>query len=62
MLIKDLKTVTKLQWANKEELPDSERWLRERQGKGYIVLAGHGDIFELDNYDKKIYIKIWVIH
>ena len=56
MLIKDLKTVTKLQWANKKELPDCERWLRERQGKGYIVLAGHGDIFELDNYDiKKIY-------
>ena len=51
MLIKDLKTVTKLKWAKKEELPDCERWLREQQGKGYIVLAGHGDIFELDNYD-----------
>lgn len=56
MLIKDLKTVTKLQWAKKEELPDCERWLREQQGKGYIVLAGHGDMFELDNYDiNKIY-------
>ena len=50
MLIKDLKTVTKLQWANKEELPDCERWLREKQGKGYTVIAGHGECFELDNY------------
>ena len=56
MLIKDLKTVTKLQWAKKDELPDCERWLREKQGKGYLVLAGHGDTFELDNYDiNKIY-------
>lgn len=56
MLIKDLKTVTKLQWANKEELPDCERWLREKHGNGYIVLAGHGENFELDNYDiNKIY-------
>ena len=56
MLIKDLKTVTKLQWANKEELPDCERWLRERQGKGYTVITGHGECFELDNYDlNKIY-------
>lgn len=56
MLIKDLKTVTKLQWAKKEELPDCEKWLRERQGHGLIVLAGHGDSFEIDNYDlNKIY-------
>lgn len=56
MLIKDLKTVTKLQWSKKEELTDCERWLRERQGHGYIVLAGHGESFEIDNYDlNKIY-------
>lgn len=56
MLIKDLKTVTKLQWAHKEELPDCEKWLHEKQGNGYTVLAGHGDSFELDNYDiTKIY-------
>lgn len=56
MLIKDLKTVTKLQWANKEDLPECGRWLREKRGNGYMVLAGHGESFELDNYDiNKIY-------
>lgn len=55
-LIKDLKTVTKLKWAKKEELPVGEKWLRDLQGKGLTVLAGHGDSFELDDYDlKKIY-------
>lgn len=55
-LIKDLKTVTKLKWSKKEELSVGEKWLRNLQGKGLIVLAGHGDSFELDNYDlKKIY-------
>lgn len=56
MLIKDIKTVTKLKWAAKEDLPDCERWLREQQGRGYTVLAGHGESFELDYYDiNKIY-------
>jgi len=56
LLIKDLKTVTKLKWAKKEELPLCEKWLRELQGRGLIVLPGHGDCFELDNYDlNKIY-------
>lgn len=55
-LIKDLKTVTKLKWARKEELSDGEKWLNEQKGKGLLVLAGHGDCFELDNYDlNKIY-------
>lgn len=53
MLIKDTKTVTKLKWANKEELPNCELWLRKKQGNGYVVLAGHGDSFELDSYDLK---------
>ena len=55
-LIKDLKTVTKLKWARKEELSAGEKWLSEQKGKGLLVLAGHGDCFELDNYDlNKIY-------
>lgn len=56
MLIKDLKTVTKLQWAKKEDLPDCERWLRSKYGSCLIVLPGHGESFELDRYDlTKIY-------
>lgn len=55
-LIKDLKTITKLKWARKEELSDGEIWLQQQKGKGLLVLAGHGDSFELDNYDlNKIY-------
>ena len=55
-LIKDLKTVTKIKWARKEELLDGEIWLQQHKGKGLLVLAGHGDRFELDNYDlNKIY-------
>lgn len=55
-LIKDLKTVTKLKWARKEELPAGEKWLQLQKGKGLVVLAGHGDSFELDNYNlNKIY-------
>ena len=55
-LIKDLRTVTKLNWARKGELSDGEIWLEQQKGKGLLVLAGHGDSFELDNYDlNKIY-------
>ena len=55
-LIKDLRTVTKLRWAKKEELLTGEEWLKTLQGYGLTVLAGHGDSFDLDNYDlKKIY-------
>lgn len=55
-LIKDLKTVTKLKWARKDELSAGEKWLQQYKGKGLLVLAGHGDSFELDNYDlNKIY-------
>lgn len=56
LLIKDLKTVTKLKWAKKEELPACKEWLQLQQNKGLTVLAGHGESFELDNYDlNKIY-------
>ena len=56
LLIKDLKTVTKLKSAKKEELPAVVDWLQTLKGRGLKVLAGHGDCFELDNYDlNKIY-------
>ena len=56
LLIKDLKTVTKLKSAKKEELPAVVDLLQNLKGRGLIVLAGHGDCFELDNYDlNKIY-------
>lgn len=55
-LIKNIKTVTKLKFAKKEDLLLGEKWLREQQGKNLIVLAGHGDCFRLDDYDlNKIY-------
>ena len=55
-LIKDLKTVTKLKWARKEELSAGEKSLNALKGKGMLFLAGHGDCFDLDNYDlNKIY-------
>lgn len=56
LLIKDLKTVTKLKSSKKEELPSVIYWLQNLKGRGLTVLAGHGDSFELDNYDlNKIY-------
>ena len=51
MLIKDLRTVTKLKWAKKEELTDAVEWLDKRKGENLLVLSGHGDSFELDDYD-----------
>lgn len=56
MLIKNIRTVTKLKWARKEELINCEMWLRSKQGLGLTVLAGHGESFSIDNYDlNKIY-------
>lgn len=56
LLIKDLKTVTKLKWAQKNDLPDAVRWLENSKGNNLTVLAGHGDSFCLDDYDlNKIY-------
>ena len=50
-LIKGLKTVTKLKGARKEDLAAGEIWLQRQKGKSLLVLAGHKDSFELDNYD-----------
>lgn len=50
-LIKDLKTVTKLKTGSKEKLLDSINFLRKLKGRGLIVCPGHGETFELDNYE-----------
>lgn len=56
MLIKDTKTTTKLPLSQVDDLEVCESWLLSKKGNNYIVLAGHGDNFELDHYNlKKIY-------
>lgn len=50
-LIKDLKTVTKLKTGSKDKLQESIFFLRGLKGRGFIVCPGHGETFELDNYE-----------
>ena len=50
-LIKDIKTVTKLKCGSKEKLAESITQIACMKGRGLLVCAGHGDNFELDNYD-----------
>lgn len=50
-LIKDERTVTKLPTGSKERLKLSLDWLVGMQDKGYKVLPGHGECFELNGYD-----------
>lgn len=50
-LIKDLKTVTKLKNASKIKLYESIEYLNRLKGDNYIILPGHGEPFELDNYN-----------
>ena len=56
-LIKEIKTVTKLKTGSKEKLKDSMFYFESLKGKGYSVYPGHGDIFEMDNYDLSISMK-----
>lgn len=50
-LIKDMKTVTKLRSGSKEKLQDSLAQFALLKGNGYIVYPGHGETFDLDDYD-----------
>ncbi len=52
-LIRDIKTVTKLYSGSKEALVLSMNQYERLKGKKYIVCAGHGEMFNLDNYDLK---------
>ncbi|MEG2070281.1 MAG: MBL fold metallo-hydrolase [Bacteroidales bacterium] len=53
-LIQNEKTVTKLLSGSKEKLKQSIQLINQFQGKGYTVYAGHGDQFELDQYNTKL--------
>ena len=52
-LIRDIKTVTKLYSGSKEALILSMNQYEKLKGEKYIVCAGHGEMFDLDNYDLK---------
>ena len=56
-LIKDLRTVTKLPTGSVAKLQESIDIFRNLQGNGYIVYPGHGDSFELDEYNLELIIK-----
>ena len=50
-LIKDTKTITKLKNGSNEQLLESLKLIEKLKGKGLIALTGHGDNFQLDNYN-----------
>lgn len=50
-LIKDEKTVTKLPTGSATKLRESFLFFARMQGQGYKVFPGHGDMFELTEYD-----------
>ena len=50
-LLKDLRTVTKLFCGSREKLLVTINSIKEMQGRGLYVCPGHGDGFELDDYD-----------
>lgn len=53
-LIKDVRTVTKLKGGSLEKLQESINWIETLKGGGIIVYGGHGESFELDDYDLRI--------
>jgi glyoxylase-like metal-dependent hydrolase (beta-lactamase superfamily II) len=50
-LIKDVRTVTKLKGGSIEKLDETIKVIEALNGKHLQVLPGHGDEFELDEYD-----------
>ena len=50
-LIKDVRTVTKLKGGSVEKLEDSIKIIAVLKGHALRVMPGHGDEFELDEYD-----------
>lgn len=55
-LIKDVRTVTKLKGGSVDKLELSKHRISELKGNSLKVMPGHGDEFELDNYDLNIMI------
>lgn len=56
-LIKDLRTVTKLPTGSMAKLLETKEILQHMQGEGNRVYPGHGDMFELDEYDLELMFK-----
>ena len=50
-LIKDEKTVTKLPTGSVDKLKETVKGLEGFKGFGYEVCPGHGEMFEMDEYD-----------
>lgn len=50
-LIKDVRTVTKLKGGSVEKIEESIKIIESLKGQRLIVMPGHGDEFELDEYD-----------
>ena len=50
-LIKDVRTVTKLKGGSVEKLEESMKVIAALKGHNLRVMPGHGDEFELDEYD-----------
>lgn len=50
-LIKDVRTVTKLKGGSVEKLDESVKVIASLKGNSLRVMPGHGDEFELDEYD-----------
>lgn len=50
-LIKDVRTVTKLKGGSVEKLEESIKVISALKGNSLRVMPGHGDEFELDEYD-----------
>jgi glyoxylase-like metal-dependent hydrolase (beta-lactamase superfamily II) len=50
-LIKDVRTVTKLKGGSVEKLDESMKIIASLKGNSLRVMPGHGDEFELDEYD-----------
>lgn len=50
-LIKDVRTVTKLKGGSVEKLEESMKVIAALKGNNLRVMPGHGDRFELDEYD-----------
>ena len=55
-LIKGLRTVTKLPTGSVAKLHESMELFRSMQGEGKKVYPGHGDVFNLDEYNLKLMI------
>ena len=50
-MIKNVRTVTKLKGGSVEKFQQSIKIIEEMKGNHLLVMPGHSDIFELDEYD-----------